>query len=131
MERLSETVRGELGRFGEAGDLGEIVERWVDAVGEGIARNAWPSRIARDGTLHVNTADSVWAFELSHQGPEIAVRLGVPGIRFVPGPLASGERQEPAPVIAEPHEDELRAAAGIAGGSPTKIYAKLSKKRSG
>jgi len=116
VERLSETVRGELGRFGEAGDLGEIVERWVDAVGEGIARNAWPSRIARDGTLHVNTADSVWAFELSHQGPEIAVRLGVPGIRFVPGPLASGERQEPAPVIAEPHEDELRAAAGIAAG---------------
>jgi hypothetical protein len=114
VERLSDTVRGELGRFGDAGDLGGIVERWVDAVGEGIARNAWPSRVARDGTLQVNTADSMWAFELSHQGVEIAARLGVPGIRFAPGPLASGERQVPARAVAEPREDELRAAAGIA-----------------
>jgi hypothetical protein len=114
VERLSDTVRVELGRFGDAGDLGEILERWVDAVGEGIARNAWPSRIARDGTLHVNTADSVWAFELSHQAPEIAVRLGVPGIRFAPGPLAVEDRSAPAPAFAEPSDDELRAAAGIA-----------------
>jgi len=114
VERLSETVRVELGRFGDAGDLGGILERWVDAVGEGIARNAWPSRFARDGTLHVNTADSVWAFELSHQGPEIAARLGVPAIRFAPGPLAVEDRSAPAPVFAEPSEEELRAAAGIA-----------------
>src|SRR5262245_4004473 len=114
MERLSETVRTELGRFGSAGDLAAVVDRWPDAVGEGIARNAWPSRIARDGTLHVNTADSVWAFELSHRGPEIAARLGISGVRFAPGPLAVVERSGPRPAVAEPSEDELREAAGIA-----------------
>jgi hypothetical protein len=114
VDRLSDTVRVELSRFGDAGDLGTIIERWVDAVGEGIARNAWPSRIARDGTLHINTADSVWAFELSHQAPEIAVRLGVPGIRFAPGPLAVEDRSAPAPAFVEPSEDDLRDAAALA-----------------
>ena len=114
MERLSDTVRLELGRFGDAGDLGAIAERWVEAVGAGIARNAWPSRIARDGTLHVNTADSVWAFELSQRGPEIAARLGVPGIRFCPGPLAVDDGPAAALPVAEPSEDDLRAASRIA-----------------
>jgi len=114
VERLSDTVRGELGRFGAAGDLGGILERWPEAVGEGIARNAWPSRIGRDGTLHVNTADSVWAFELAHRGPDIAERLGVPSVRFAPGPLAGEAHERPAPVIAEPTPGELREAAGIA-----------------
>jgi hypothetical protein len=114
MERLSDTVRVELGRFGAAGDLAAVVERWPDAVGEAIARNAWPSRIARDGTLHVNTADSVWAFELSHRGLEIAARLGVSGVRFVPGPLASADRPDPPPACVEPSEDDLRQAATIA-----------------
>jgi hypothetical protein len=114
VERLSDTVRVELGRFGSAGDLAELVEKWPEVVGEGIARNAWPSRIARDGTLHVNTADSVWAFELSHRGPEIAARMGVPGIRFAPGPLASSDRAAPAPVHVEPTQDDLSRAAGIA-----------------
>ena len=41
-----------------------IVRAWPDAVGETVARNAWPARLARDGTLHVNTASSTWAFEL-------------------------------------------------------------------
>jgi len=114
MERLSETVRAELGRFGTAGDLAAVVDRWPDAVGEGIARNAWPSRIARDGILHVHTADSVWAFELSHRGPEIAARLGISGIRFAPGPLAVDSPSGPRLAAAEPSERELREAAGIA-----------------
>jgi Dna[CI] antecedent, DciA len=114
MERLSDTVRVELGRFGDAGDLGEIAERWVEAVGEGIARHAWPSRIARDGTLHVNTADSVWAFELSHRGSEISHRLGVPAIRFAPGPLAVSDHPAPVRPAAEPTQDDRRTAAGIA-----------------
>jgi hypothetical protein len=116
MERLSDTVRIEMGRFGSAGDLAELVERWPEAVGDGIARNAWPSRIARDGTLHVNTADSVWAFELAHRGPEIAVRLGVQAIRFAPGPLASSDHSEPPPAAPEPTEADLREAAAIVSG---------------
>jgi hypothetical protein len=114
VERLSDTVRVELGRFGAAGDLAALVDRWPEAVGEGIARNAWPSRIARDGTLHVNTADSVWAFELTHRGPDIASRLGVPGIRFAPGPLASVDRPTPAPTAVEPTREDAERAAGIA-----------------
>jgi hypothetical protein len=89
----------------------ELLDRWPAAVGEAIARNAWPARIARDGTVHVNTADSVWAFELGQQAREIAARLEVPRLRFAPGPLpeASGETP-PAPLEPTP-EDEERARA--------------------
>jgi hypothetical protein len=107
-------VRGELGRFGPAGDLGGLLERWPAAVGEAIARNAWPSRIGRDGTLHVNTADSVWAFELGQRGAEIAGRLGVTSIRFAPGPLARGA-EAPTPVLVPlPSAEQRREAARIA-----------------
>jgi hypothetical protein len=62
----------------------------------------------------VNTADSVWAFELAHRAADIARRLGVEAIRFAPGPLAAAEpppelRQTP---VTSP--DDLRAAAEIA-----------------
>ena len=49
-----------------------------------VAANAWPARIARDGTLHVNTSSSAWAFELGQLAPTILERLseklGVPQI---------------------------------------------------
>ena len=77
--------------------MAELVERWPGAVGDGIARNAWPARIARDGTLHVNTADSVWSFELGQRAVEIADKLGVPRVRFAPGPLPE---PDPEPVRA-------------------------------
>ena len=80
-------------------------------MGPAVARNAWPARIARDGTLHVATADSVWAFELGQRGPEIAQRLGVPKVRFAPGPLPSAQATEqPAAVVSPTPEDERRAA---------------------
>jgi hypothetical protein len=90
------------------------VERWPEVVGAAIARNAWPSRIARDGTLHVATADSVWAFELSHRADEIAGRLGVPKLRFAPGPLPSGEAAPAAKEALSPSPDAVRRAAEIA-----------------
>jgi hypothetical protein len=83
-------------------------------VGTAIARNAWPSRISRDGTVHVNTSDSVWAFELAHRGPEIASRLGVGAVRFAPGPLAEAEAGKPPEAGPVPSRDELRRAAEIA-----------------
>ena len=91
--------------------MAELVERWPETVGAGIARNAWPARIGRDGTVHVNTADSVWAFELGQRAAEIAEKLGVPKIRFAPGPLAEPD-EEPVshPVDVRP-EDRERAAA--------------------
>jgi Dna[CI] antecedent, DciA len=103
-----------LSRFGGPADLAELTARWPAAVGEAIARNAWPARIGRDGTLHVNTADSVWAFELSHRAADIAGRLGVEAIKFAPGPLAVAE---PPPVLRQApvtSSGDLRAAAEIA-----------------
>ena len=56
MERLDSEVRRELGRFGPIeGDTAAIVRAWPHAVGATVARNAWPARIARDGTLLVHT----------------------------------------------------------------------------
>lgn len=114
MERLSDAIRGELSRFGAEGRLGEIVGRWPAAVGDAIARNAWPARIGRDGTLYVNTADSVWAFELSHRVREIAARLEVAAIRFIPGPLPGAETAPVQRQGPEPSPEDTREAARIA-----------------
>jgi hypothetical protein len=91
--------------------MAELVERWPELVGDGIARNAWPARIARDGTVHVNTADSVWSFELGHRAAEIAEKLGVPKVRFAPGPLPEPDA-EPVenPVEVTPEDDERARA---------------------
>src|SRR5262249_31368924 len=64
MERVGDAVSRELGRFGPIVGMAPLVEAWPSAVGTEIARNAWPARLARDGTLHVHTTDSIWAFEL-------------------------------------------------------------------
>lgn len=87
--------------------MADLVERWPGIVGDGIARNAWPARIARDGTVHVNTADSVWSFELGHRASEIAEKLGVPKVRFAPGPLPEPD-VEPVenPIEVSPEDDE-------------------------
>ena len=95
--------------------MAELVERWPSAVGRAIARNAWPARIARDGTVHVNTADSVWAFELGQQAVEIAERLGVERLRFAPGPLPEAS-PEPSENAVLPTPDEEAAARRLAAG---------------
>ena len=109
-------MRAELSRFGPAAGLADVVEQWPEAVGEAIARNAWPARIARDGTLHVNTADSVWAFELAHRASEIAGRLAVSKVRFAPGPLPADTEQASVREPVLPTEEHRRAAAEIAAG---------------
>jgi hypothetical protein len=109
-------VRTELARFGPQAGLGDLLERWPAAVGEAIARNAWPARIARDGTVHVSTTDSVWAFELAHRAPEIADRLGVAKMRFAPGPLPSRAMRPVLPEPIRPSAAHEQAAAEIAAG---------------
>ena len=86
--------------------MAELVEQWPGVVGEAIARNAWPARIARDGTVHINTADSVWAFELGQKAAEIAGKLGVEKLRFAAGPLpeADEEAAVPNPVETTPQD---------------------------
>ena len=91
--------------------MADLVERWPAVVGDGIARNAWPARIARDGTVHVNTADSVWSFELGHRAAEIAEKLGVPKVRFAPGPLPEPDVEAVENPVEVTPEDDERARA--------------------
>jgi hypothetical protein len=133
MKPLRGEVERELARFGPGGRIPELVEAWPAAVGETIARNAWPARVARDGTLHVNTADSVWAFELGSRAAEIAGRLGVERIRFTPGPLpepspAGVEQVEPKPFVLPEGalEEGARLAAGIEDENLRKIVARAA-----
>jgi hypothetical protein len=75
LEPIGADVRRQLGRFGPAAGMAEVVAAWPSAVGEQIALNAWPARISRDGTLHVATSSSAWAFELTQLESEIRKRL--------------------------------------------------------
>ena len=90
MERLADAVRGELSRFGAQAEIGRIADAWPAAVGEQIARNAWPARIARDGTLHVNTSSSAWAFELTQL--EATIREQARRARAAEAPLRARAR---------------------------------------
>jgi hypothetical protein len=120
MERIGDAVRSELGRFGTAAPMADLVELWPQVVGDTIAANAWPARLSRDGVLHVNTSSSAWAFELGHLESEIRARLGEQAparFRFAPGPLpdlspkASELPREPLP---EPSDEQAAQARGWA-----------------
>lgn len=77
MERIGNEIERELGRSGsrDAVPLAQLTSAWPGVVGDAIARNAWPLRIARDGTLHVATASATWANELTLLGDTILERL--------------------------------------------------------
>ncbi len=108
-ERLGQEVRRELDRFGPAGAIADVVDAWPAAVGDSISRNAWPARIARDGTLHVSTSSSAWAFELGLLEADLRERLSErlgnrapKQLRFAPGRL-------PEPAGPDPESTESRA----------------------
>ena len=121
MERLGEGVARELRRFGPQGAMADIVAAWPGAVGEAIARNAWPARVSRDGTLQVSTSSSAWAFELAHLAPELLARVAEvtresapKALKFSPGPLPESLPQGGATRVLSPPPDptpEERALA--------------------
>jgi hypothetical protein len=123
-ERIGEDVRRELGRFGPAAGMADLVTAWPDLVGEQIARNAWPARLARDGTLHVASSSSAWAFELAQLAPQLLERLRAAlgdaapqGLRFAPGKLPEpSERtvETPAERFAEPSAEHVELASALA-----------------
>jgi hypothetical protein len=103
-ERIGDDVRREFKRFGPAGAIADVVAAWPDAVGDQIAQNAWPARIARDGTLHVATSSSAWAFELGLLEETLLDRLAsdlgdrTPArLRFAPGRLPEATPPQPEP----------------------------------
>jgi hypothetical protein len=109
VERLEGEIKRELSRFGAQGAMAELVEVWPEAVGEAVAANAWPARIARDGTLHVNTSSSTWAFELAHLAPTILERLAEKLGESAPKAMrfAAGHVPEPAPPPASEGVSEV------------------------
>jgi hypothetical protein len=119
MDRVGDAVRRELGRFGPAAGMARVVEAWPAAVGDVIARNAWPARLARDGTLHVNTTDSIWAFELKSRAEEIHSRLGEhapPRLAFAPGPIpepVATVSEEQRANVAEPSAEHVAKADSL------------------
>ena len=122
MERLDGTVRRALRGAGvpDAGALAAVTRAWPDAVGAAIARAAWPQRIARDGTLHVTTVSSTWAFELGRMEEDVRGKLRAlvgdatpPSLRFAPGPVpspAAEERAVRSPLAPTPPEEAEAAS---------------------
>jgi hypothetical protein len=124
MDRLGDEVGRQLGRFGPQGTIAEVVAAWPAAVGEAIARHAWPARIARDGTLQVSTSSSTWAFELAQLAPQLLARLrellresAPKALRFSPGPIPDSPTQgrgTPVPTSRrDPTPEERTRAAEI------------------
>ncbi len=114
MERIGGEVSRQLDRFDGGGAMPRVVAAWVACVGDEVAANAWPARLARDGTLLVHARSSVWAFELQHLAPMIMAKLeerlggrSPAALRFVQGHVP-----EPAAVEASGHNHAtLRATA--------------------
>ena len=123
-EPLEPTVRRELGRLGPAAAIGDAAERWAGAVGPAIAANASPARIGRDGTLHVATSSSAWAFELTQLADEIVARLRAAvgdaaprRIRFAVGRVVEADRGSATSVsqrVPEVRREDAAAAERIA-----------------
>jgi hypothetical protein len=119
IERVGDEVARELARFGVPIGLAPLVEAWPAAVGPEIARNAWPARIGRDGTLHVHTSSSAWAFELGQLEGRIRESLGehAPArLRFSVGPLPEPTVDSAAERVArrnDPSPQHCAAAAEL------------------
>jgi hypothetical protein len=125
MERIGDQIQHELARSGsrDAIPLGELTAAWPDVVGDAVARNAWPLRIARDGTLHVATASATWAHELDVLQDTILealrARLGdaTPAkLRFATGPIPEPAtvRERTEPVFPKPLDVPPEIAAEAA-----------------
>jgi hypothetical protein len=126
MDGIDGEIREMLSRFGPQAGMPETLAAWPDAVGPMVAANAWPARIGRDETLHVNTASSAWAFELGQLAPEILSRLteklgesAPKALRFAVGHLPDPCTEAIAETrtdVPEPTEQALRLAAELVAG---------------
>jgi predicted nucleic acid-binding Zn ribbon protein len=139
-EPIGEDIRRELKRFGPSGAMAEIVRAWPSSVGEAIARNAWPARVARDGTLHVATSSSAWAFELGLLEADIRGRLTAAvgadapkSLRFAPGrlpepeaPTPDREHLRPPRPSADDRREAERLAARIEDENLRKVVARAA-----
>ena len=129
MERIGAAVERELSRSGsrDAIPLTALTAAWPTIVGDAIARQAWPLRVARDGTLHVATVSATWANELTLLADEILTRLRVQlgpeapqKVRYAVGPVPEHEAlPNPTqgagdPSVEVPPEIAAEASAAVA-----------------
>jgi hypothetical protein len=116
VERIDKEVQRRLAASGggTALALAEITSAWPAAVGEAVARQAWPQRVSRDGTLHVATSSATWAFELDRLGPEIRERLSA-----LLGELAPAKLRFKVGPIPEPAAPDSAGSALSAEPLPT------------
>ena len=103
-ERIGESLRAELDRLDADDGTLAVTRTWEAAVGPQVARNAWPARMRRDGTLVVHARTSVWAFELNQLAEEIRPRLTPTpeGLRFVVGTVPEPSGKTPAASAPQP-----------------------------
>ena len=122
MDRIGNEVERTLGRAGGGSSaLPRVLSVWPEAVGETVARNAWPLREARDGTLHIATSSSTWAFELDRLAPVLARRLAAllgeeapARFRFRPGPIPEPKRLGERSAEASKEDAEVPAEVAAA-----------------
>jgi hypothetical protein len=117
VEPLGDEIRAELTRVGVDSGAGDAVTAWPSAVGDEIARNAWPARRQPDGTLVVHVRDAIWGFELTQRASEISERLpGRPRLRFTPGPLPETTPEPPPAPTPEASPEQAREADELTAG---------------
>jgi hypothetical protein len=119
-----------------------VVTQWPQVVGEALARETLPERIAypmgerSEGTLHLRVANSALALELQHLEPQLIERINghfgyraVARIRLIQGPITRTAPQKPKPVdkispemaeklerqVAQVENPELKAALKALG----------------
>jgi predicted nucleic acid-binding Zn ribbon protein len=127
MDRIGDQIGRELARSGsrDAIPLSELTAAWPEVAGPAVARNAWPLRLARDGTLHVATASATWAHELDLLQETILegfrARLGDTApvrLRFAAGPVPepAGAEAPPGALSGRPVEvpEEIASEAAAA-----------------
>jgi hypothetical protein len=128
-EQLGGSVEAELARVGSPGSseaLSRMLRVWPTAVGEAIARNAWPARSARDGTVVVHVSSSAWAHELTQLEETVRAQLGDAAperLRFVVGPLpepGGGSREGNERPELRPSPADAARAEALAGGIEAK-----------
>jgi hypothetical protein len=121
---LTAAVNAALERAEPATLLAAVQRAWPGAVGEAIARSAWPRRLGRDGVLHVATVSASWAFELAQLAPDVLQRLRAAlecdpptALRFAVGPVPEPPRAVESPQHVDapaPGAEDRRRAAELA-----------------
>jgi predicted nucleic acid-binding Zn ribbon protein len=123
MERIGHEVDRTLRRSGSRDvlPLTRVVGIWPEVVGDAIARQAWPLRTSRDGTLHVATSSATWANELTLLGDEILERLRVrlgpdtpSSLRCAVGPIPEPDAEQTPSSPATPASDASPEASKTA-----------------